>query len=484
MLELIINKGASMPIKTSNREQIMLFPPSIEDYVGENDVVRAYDAFVEHLNWEKLEIEACSNMGRPKYDPKIMLKLMLYSYSYGIRSSRRIEQACYHNLSFIWLSKGLKPDHKTISEFRRNNKPALKSALHQCVQFCIKTNLIEGNILFVDGTKIRANASIKNTYNDKKCQKIIKKIDHRIEKLLNECDRIDKKEQDWASINQLTGELADAKNLKEKVQKIMQELKDEKLISKNIVDPDCANMRSTQGSHASYNVQNVVDDKNKLIVSTQVVKDANDSHQFSNQINQANEQLKKPCHTACADAGYANTEELSKIDEAGIKVVVPSQKQALHKEPKPFQKDAFKYNAQMDCYTCPEGHTLRYRGFSKQKNVRIYKIAQPKNCRLCHHFGQCTKSKEGRKVTRLVTEEIKERLEKQYLDNQDIYKRRKETVEHPFGHYKRNLGIQSFLLRSNDSVQAEASVFATNFNLRRMVTLFKGVNKLVNAFAH
>ncbi|MEA3490208.1 MAG: transposase [Candidatus Omnitrophota bacterium] len=176
-----------MPIKYGDRYQLSLLPPSIEEYVAEDDVVRAYDTFVDLLNWDKLRFKIPdSNMGRPKYDPKTMLKLLLYSYSYGIRSSRKIERACYHNLSFIWLTGGLKPDHKTIAEFRRNNKKSLKNVFKQCVRFCLKCDLIEGNVLFVDGTKIRANASIKNTYTKDKCTKMLSKIDKRIDQLLDD----------------------------------------------------------------------------------------------------------------------------------------------------------------------------------------------------------------------------------------------------------------------------------------------------------
>ena len=115
-----------------------------------------------------------------------MLKLLVYEYSYGTRSSRKLERACHHNLSFIWLPSGLKPDHKTIAEFRRKNKEALVKVLKQCAKICIKLNLIEGNTLFVDGTKIRANASIQNTWTKEKAQKALKHIDERISDILTQ----------------------------------------------------------------------------------------------------------------------------------------------------------------------------------------------------------------------------------------------------------------------------------------------------------
>ena len=148
-----------MAYRTGEREQMTLFPKSIEEYVIQDDPVRAYDAFVEALNFTELGILLNDNkIGTSAYDPKAMVKLLVYGYAYGFRSSRKLERAVNHNVSFIWLMSGLKPDHKTIANFRKNNKSALKNILKQCARLCIKLGLIEGNTLFVDGTKIRANA--------------------------------------------------------------------------------------------------------------------------------------------------------------------------------------------------------------------------------------------------------------------------------------------------------------------------------------
>ena len=467
-----------MPIISGDRHQVSMFPPCIEDYVGQDDAVRAYDAFIDHLDWGTLDINVPHHMGRPKYDPKTMLKLLVYSYSYGTQSSRKIERACLHNLSYIWLTGNLKPDHKTIAEFRRKNKNVLQNVLKQCVQFCVKSKLIEGNILFVDGTKIRANASIKNTWNKKKCQRAIVKAQQRISEILEECETIDQIEKDQASLNKLYGDLANQEKREAKVKAIMQEIKNENRQSKNTVDNDCANMHSRQGSHAAYNVQHVVDDKHGLI-------DANDSQQFSKQIQQANKQLGRKCKVACADAGYANTNDLNKIDQDNVKVIVPSQKQALHKKQKPFNRDEFVYDKIQDQYVCPEGKILRYRGLNKQKGAKVYKISQPKFCRQCQHFGKCTSSKFGRKVTRLLNEETKQHLEAQYLEpeSQLIYRRRKEKIEHPFGHIKRNLGVNTFLTRGIEAVKAEASINATCFNIARMITICGGVSCFIKKLA-
>jgi transposase len=470
-----------MAYRYGNRYQLGLFPQSIEDYVAKDDPVRAYDAFVDALDFHALGIEIDpQQVGNSEYDPKAMLKLLAYGYSYGIRSSRKLERETHHNISFIWLMGGLKPDHKTIAEFRRKNKGALKKVLKQCARVCIQLDLISGNVLFVDGTKIRANASRSKAHDQTHYERLLSEIDGRIEQLLEECEGIDQQEEELGSSVAMDKELAKAERLKSKIEEALKAFKETGREEINLTDPDCALMRSPQGSHASYNVQSVVDDKHGLIVHTEAVSETSDVNQFARQIDQANEMLREPCKVGCADAGYADTEELQKIDGQGIKVIVPSQRQALHEEEKPFSKSHFRYDKKQDCYWCPEGHQLSYVGTDARSGKRHYRITDRELCQRCVHYGECTSAKGGRKIIRLPYEETKEKLEAQYQEaaSQEIYAIRKARVEHPFGHIKRNLKTDGFLMRGRDGVGAETSLLATCFNLARMITIL-GVSGLI-----
>jgi|LSQX01.1.fsa_nt_gb transposase len=462
----------------NNRYQRQLMPESIDEYIADDDPVRAYDAFIEALDLGRLGITLDpKKTGNPEYHPKVMLKLLVYGTSYGIHSSRKLERALYHNFSFIWLAQGLKPDHKTIAQFRRRNTKAIARVLKQCATLCIRLNLIEGNTLFLDGSKIRANASVSNTWDKKKIEKVLKRIDKRITKLLTECDRTDVTEEDMASLVTMESKLEDQRLLKDKVEGILKELEEGDEKSINTTDPDCTRINSPHGSHAGYSMQNVVDEKHSLILSTDVASVNNDLTQFALQVDRANGVLGLNCKVACADSGYASTDELEKIDKKGILVVVPSQRQVSEKRPNPFAKECFTYHDEGDYYTCPEGHILTFSRLNKKN--RVYAITDKCICFSCPHYGICTISKSGRRVTRLHNEEIREKLEAQYEDNKKIYKKRKAKVEHPFGHIKRNLSFTSFLMRGLDGVRAEASILATCFNLRRMITIF-GVPRLVS----
>jgi transposase len=473
-----------MAYRYGDRYQMNLMPQSIEDYVSEDNPVRAYNAFVEALDFRVLGIDINPDkVGNSEYDPISMIKLMVYGYSYGIKSSRKLERECHHNMAFIWLMGGLKPDHKTIADFRRRHKQALKKILRQSARMCIKLGLISGNVLFVDGTKIRANAGKDRTHDRAYYEKLMSELDKRIEQLLVDCETSDLSEEDTASYVTMDKELAKSKNLKERIKEVLATFDEDDRQYANQTDPDCRLIKSIQGKHAGYNVQSVVDDQHGLIVQVEAVSDVNDRKQFALQINQANDVLGKPCKTACADAGYADTDELAKIDGQSITVIVPSQRQAQHEEEGPFSKAHFTYNTELNCYFCPAGHSLTYRSTEKKTNDLRYQIKNKELCHACEHYGQCTQSKDGRSIIRLHNEEVKLKLEAQFEEasSQAIYKLRKTRVEHPFGHIKRNLKTDAFQLRRKDGVQAETSLLATCFNMARMITIF-GVGKLIEKF--
>jgi transposase len=471
-----------MAYKTGNRYQMSMLPISIEEYVGKNDPVRAYDSFVEVLDFDKLGIRITEKKeGSPEYNPKAMLKLLIYGYSYGWRSSRKLERATHHDLSFIWLMGGLKPDHKTISRFRKNNKEAIIKVMKQCARICIEIDLIEGNTLFLDGTKMRGNASINQTRSKEYLKKELENIDKTIEKILNECEKTDESEK--SSLVEMPKQLNEEKTLKTTIEKLIKTMEDKGKETINLTDEECAIMKGRQGTHAGSNAQIVVDEKHGLIVSVDVVTDNNDLNQFSKQVDKANEVLGKNCKTACSDAGYSNVKDLEKTVEKSIEVIVPNQKQAAHKsKEEPFSKEQFIFDEEKNIYMCPEEKELKKIGHDKTNKEYKYQISNRSDCLNCKNYGICTTDKNGRSIKRSEFEKTKEDLAKLYLTEkgQAVYKKRKTKVELPFGHIKRNLNGGYFLLRGLDGANAEMSINCTCFNVVRMITILGGVRPFIN----
>lgn len=485
-----------MAYKTGNKTQMTFLPPVIEDYVLKQDPVRVYDAFVDALDFNALGIAIDPDKpGAHQYYPKQMLKLLIYGYSYGIRSSRKLERACHHNLSFIWLMDNLKPDYRTIARFRVFYKEQIKEVLKQCVHMCIEFNLIDGNALFIDGSSFRANASIKNTWTKERCQKHLDKLSEHIDKLVDESTNIDSTEEEQESL--VKKELCHKSELKDKIQQIALKIKQTSKNSINTIDPDCVKVKSRQGTHAGYNVQLTVDQKHGLIVNSQATEHSQDANQFNNQVKEAEEVLNRKPKIVSADSGYHSLEDLDQVDK-DITVIVPSQKQAQEENNhplSPFDKDNFKYDSDKDEYICPQGKRLKYIGncptrlkplhwmLNSKKNKtsggRFYR-ANPKGCKECSDFGICSKSSRGRSITRFAQEELKHKLEAAYKskEGQKIYKLRKEKVELPFGHMKHNLKAGQFLLRFRAGVNAELAMLSTCFNIARMITII-GIPALI-----
>ena len=472
-----------------DRAQMMVLPPTLDQYVSRDNPVRAYDAFVDRLDFKELGIDLDdSKAGNSEYHPRTMLKLLLYGYSYGVKSSRKLEREGHNNLSFIWLMKQLKPDHKTIAEFRRKNKQALKKALTLCAKLCLNLGLIEGNVFFVDGTKMRANAGRANLHKEKWYQDHLKEVKERVQRLLDECEQVDNNESHCGSFVKMPKELAQARGLQKSIEDALAEFakrdeptKSEKKI--NRIDPQSVLVKGRQGTHCGYNMQSVADDKNGLIVHTDVVSESNDLHQIAAQIRGAEAELGLECKVACGDAGYCDLAEMAKLESAGIKVVVPSKAQASDKEVGPFDKSRFTYDADSDCYQCPEGHRLILRRLKEKEKQLEYRIEKRSNCRCCPHFGTCTEARQGRTITRHVLEEVGEVVAGRFKEAEirQIYGRRKARIEHPFGFIKKILGFGQFHLRGREGAGAEASILATCFNLKRMLTLLGGVNGFIAA---
>src|SRR3989304_3443130 len=424
-----------------NRNQKTLFPPTIEDYVGTEDPVRAYDAFVENMDFQEMGLPIIPfKAGAHEYHPKSMVKLLIYGYSYGIRSSRKLERACHHNLSFMWLVSGIQPDYRTIARFRKENKEAIKKYLE----------IAEKNI----------------------------------DRLMEEVEQIDQEEENIGSLVKVNKDLQDQKKLQEKVREISKQLKETGKEKINSTDIDSVNGKSRQGSHAIMNCQISTDEKHGLIVNSDAVSQNNDLNQFASQVEQSKETLERAPANVVSDAGYFSLDDIDKVPE-GVKVIMPSRKQAQKEnkktQVKPFGTEEFHYDKESDEYTCPAGKTLKKHKIAFGDENKIDYKANGKECRSCERFGVCTTSKNGRHIIRMKeNEELKAKLEETYQqeEGQKLYKLRKEKVELPFGHMKRNLGAGQFLLRGKEGVNAELSILSTCFNIARMITII-GIPMLI-----
>lgn len=259
-----------------SREQSTLFPMSIDDYVAEDNIVRFIDAFVNELDMEELGFKHAKlkSTGRPPYMPSDLMKLYIYSYLNKIRTSRKIEA--------MWLMKKLTPDHKTISDFRKNNKKALVKVKKLFILMCKDMGLISSELFGIDGSKFAAVNSNNRNYSKRKLEKLQAKVSEDITGYLEMLDSNDNQEPNIIETSKIAFEekLKALQEKQAKYQKLLEQIEASGDTQISLTDPDSRMMKNQQNQDMSYNVQLGIDSLNKLIVADDVVNEGNDTHQL------------------------------------------------------------------------------------------------------------------------------------------------------------------------------------------------------------
>jgi len=462
-------------IKGEDRNQTILFPESIDEYVSNNNSVRIIDEYVNQLNLKSLHFNRAvtPSIGRPPYHPKDMLKLYLYGYLNRIRSSRRLEQEALRNLEVIWLLRKLKPDFKTIADFRKDNKRALKKVFRDFTKLCDEWGLFGKELIAIDGSKFRACNSKKNNYNSKKLKRNLKYLNKKIEGYLNELDNQDKLESpdrkpDAKEIAERIKQLKDRKEKYEKYQKKLEESSETEL---SITDPDSRLMGNNNHVEVCYNVQTTVDAKHKLIADFKVTKNPNDQGQLAPMVLRAKRLFGKTFEVV-ADKGYYQALDLQKCTKEGITLYVSKQTYANVTGDRAFYSDKFKYNKSKNTYLCPAGFELSSSRARKQAGKIIgYEYHNFAACKDCKLRARCTRSKKGRYIFRQIGQDLLDHIDAQTKKNSEKYKLRQMIVEHPFGTIKRGWGAYYFLTKRKVSVSTEASLSFLAYNFKRVINI-------------
>ena len=308
-------------IEGQERRQQQLFCESIEELISQDNPVRILDAFVDSLDLVMLGIDKpCpASMGRPGYDPRILLKLYLYGYFNKIRSSRKLMIEATRNVELFFLINRLTPDFRTIADFRKNNAVALHHMFLTFSQVCLELGLYKKTLAAIDGSKFRAQNSKKNAYNQKTLREKLERIDKNIQSYLEVMDSNDAAETDQPSFTEteIQNKLEQLKQRQEKYQGLLQELAETKETQILTTDPEARVMQSKDGYHCCYNVQTVTDESH-LIVDYAVTNHGTDQGLLKQMADQARQVLKVPTLDVIADRGYESRQDIENCFLDGI----------------------------------------------------------------------------------------------------------------------------------------------------------------------
>lgn len=474
-------------IEGLDRTQTSLLPACVDDYVDDHNPVRAIDAFVDMLDLAELGFSIEPEMtGRPGYHPAAMLKIYLYGYLNQVQSSRRLERECARNLELIWLNGQLKPDFKTIADFRKDNGTAIRKVCRQFISLCRDIDLLDASVVAIDGSRFKAVNAKAKSFTREKLRRKLGEIDVAIERYMAELDRADE-------VVKKTGVLLPEARLARVMKKLAHYRKEvsslrsiEHRMDKtgetqvSLTDPDCRAMATTskQTRVVGYNVQSVVETKHHLIVAHEVTNHGYDRDALAMMAQMAKQVMASETIEAIADKGYYKGEEIVAAEQAGIAVAVAKPHTSNAAAVGRFDKADFTYLADENAYLCPAGQRLTYRFTNEEagKTMHSYWVNACATCTIKH---RCTTGQE-RRVKRWEHEAILERVQKRLDDDPSKIPLRSKTVEHPFGTIKYWMGATHFKMKTMKHVATEMALHVLAYNMTRVMAIL-GVPGLVKA---
>jgi transposase len=469
----------------ATRSQVTLFPETLEDFVAQDNSVRAIEAFVEGLDLGGLGFGGVDPKatGRPAYHPSVLLKLYIYGYLNEVQSSRRLEREAGRNVEVMWLTGRLVPDHKTIADFRKDNGPAIRRVCARFVELCRRFGLLATASVAIDGSKFKAVNNRDRNFTAAKMRRRMAQIEESVARYLKQLDSADRQEPSEALAMRTT-------RLKEKIIKLEEEMKrlealdverrkapDQQI---SLSDPDARSMATSgRGSGiVGYNVQAAVDCEHHLIVTHKVTNVGNDRAELSPMAKQAKAVLEVEKLDVVADRGYFDSEEILACDEADIAVTLPKPLTSGAKAQGRFTKQDFRYLADEDVYICPAGERLTYR-YTREEGGLAIRRYWTNVCADCAIKHRCTPGKE-RRVSRWEHEDVLEAVQRRLDENPQAMRQRRETVEHPFGTIKARMGATHFLMKRLKNVRTEMALSVLAYNLTRVMNIL-GIAPLIKA---
>lgn len=459
-------------IQGNNRDQICLFPQSLDQIVDADNEVRVIDLFVETIRLSDYEfLMKTSVEGRPAYHPKDLLKLFIYGYLNHIRSSRQLERECNRNIELMWLLKGLVPDHNTISNFRRDNEKAIRKVFRHTVSIARMFDLIGGKLLAGDSTKLRAQNSRKNNFNEKKIEYHLQYIESRLDEYTKALETADEENK-----KVLEQKIQTQNDRKQEYETLQQSLKEGEELQISTSDPDSRKLMIRNNiCEVAYSVQTVVDEKHNLPIDYKVTNET-DANAMSGMLRRAKKIVGHSSFTALYDKGYHTGSEIKKAVEMGVEIMVAVPGPGAFAPDENYNADKFIYNETTDTYTCPQQQVLStnnrtYTKNTTQHSYQTKKYSSP-HCKNCPARTLCTRSERGRILERTEYQSFIEINKQNIARNPDLYKKRQSMVEHPYGTIKRQWGFDHVMTKTGiKRASADVGIIFIAYNLRRLINI-------------
>lgn len=496
-----------------DRNQVLLFNPTLDATISENHPVRLYDEILRACDWSAWESQYVLVAGQPPIHPRIVASVILYGLSQGIRSSRVLERQCRHSLDYLWLANGHELDHTTICKFRTRFRTELKGLFRQLGRIALDMGFACLDTVGIDGTRIRANSSRHGTVGAETIAKQMAALDEQIEHLLAEAEQTDAREAKLfggESPNQLPPALADLRKRQAKLEQAMtaiqkKEFTDTSNSSKTrkvpLADPEAQILPNKEGGFApNYTTIVAAESRNGFIMDAEVFCQGGEGDQTVASVDRIEENFEKPPDRMLTDTNFGSGKNFAELAKRNVEAYIPVHRHSQSKEnpavrddatqpvpeaersklprnasTKKFDRSAFVYDESADCYYCPMGERLSFAGMHtkpRKDGPAQYRMYRGANCSHCEWSGDCLAGQsKQRTIYRDRYEEFREAMDARMNSptGRQIYQQRSWLAETPFAIIKGHLKLRQFLLRGIDKVRTEWLWTCTTFNVAKLV---------------
>jgi transposase len=512
-----------------DRGQLVLFPTRLDDAVAGDHAVRLLDEILGRIDWSEWEAKYHGRLGQPPLHPRVLCSVILYGLLTRIRSSRALEEALQVRLDFRWLVEGRGIDHTTLSGFRKQHQTEVKQLFVQVGLVARELGLLPLERLAYDGTRLRANNRRSGTRTPDELRQMRDELERKCVELETRVAVEDRRENELyggETGNPLAAELSNVRVRQQRVDAALAELKRVEEAGETVpkriplTDPESRLTPNKDGGYApNYTPLATVDAQTGLIAACDVIAMTDEEHFLLPQLRQVQENFSLPSLPAevLGDGAMSTGANLKQLEELGVSLyspastLDPAQNPAIRADPSgpvpaeqwdalptiqvpdgqgkkqpQLSKPAFVFDAERDCYWCPQGQALTPRQRTSEqvgpfRQVRTRYRVDLAVCAACPLKDRClqpgqNERKNGREISRYDHEHLSEKLALRMAtpEAQAKYARRKEVAERPFAVIKQQFGARRFLLRGLANVRTEWQWLATAFNLERLMSFVRG----------
>jgi transposase len=478
--------------RSYDQSQPFMLPPSLHDFVHESHPAHLINDLVEELDLTALEVYY-GNLGQPAYHPRLMLKVILYGFSVGIFSSRKLQRACQENLAFKYLAGMETPAFRTFIEFRQRHREDMKAVFVQTVKLARALGLARLGTVALDGSKVEANTSKHKAMSYGRMLEEEKRLKAEIEQLFETAEVTDEQEEreygpeadgyqvgeELARRQQRLKKLAEAKaalEAREQREHPGEPIDPKKQVSFADHDARCFT-KPGDGTRYVYNAQAAVDMDSQIIVANHIEDSVSDAHAADPVLESMEQELNQVPWALVTDAGYGNKDTLDSCRKRGVTPVCATTREGKNNQ-ESGKLDRLSYDRDQDRFACPHGHAFVFTHEHPTSGTRTYKTPEPVPC-TCGHY----ETADGREVINVGQGHLAKRELQRIMDepgHRELYRRRKCTAEPPFGQIKAAMGFRRFLYRGRQNVGSEWNLVCAALNIKKVAALLPTQRRLAN----